>query len=82
MNARVFVTDSLIEFMFRSVALTWMLAESNSVWSNQTVIEMVLLALEPVIVFLKSIKVEAINLADILAPRNLHQDLTQVQELI
>jgi hypothetical protein len=43
------------------------------------VIEMVLLALEPVIVFLKSIKVEAINLADILAPRNLHQDLTQAQ---
>jgi hypothetical protein len=68
--------------MFWSAALTWMLAESNLVWSNQTVIEMVLLALEPVIVFLKSIKVEAINRADTLALRNLQEDPAQVQELI
>jgi hypothetical protein len=68
--------------MFWSVELIWMHAESNSVWSNQTVIEMVLLALVLAIVSQRLIKVEAIKLADILALKNLHQDLTQVQELI
>ena len=56
--------------------------ESSSAWSSQTVIEMVLLALEPVIVSHKLIKVEVINLADTLVQKNLQEDLTLVQELI
>jgi hypothetical protein len=43
---------------------------------------MALLALEPVIVSQRLIKVEVIKLADILALKNLQEDLIQVQGLI
>jgi hypothetical protein len=56
--------------------------ESSSAWSSPTVTETVLLVLEPVIVSRKLIKVEVINLVDILEQKNLQEDLTQVQGLI
>jgi hypothetical protein len=65
--------------MFWSVELTWMRAELNSVWSNQTATETALLVLEPVIVSRKLTQVEVINPIDIQTPRNLHQELDQAQ---